>query len=143
MQKIQSNHRNLARASRGLVNGWRLLLTLALICLTLLNAGQGLLCMTSDAGDPHHHEAMHSGEQAAAIAEFVQALDESAPASTVESGASSADCLHCACLHAPLFTRNIEALAFHMPKLSQRFPALVEKVPTAPLSANFRPPIYA
>jgi hypothetical protein len=131
-----------ARLTRGSVNGWRLLLTMVLILLTLLNAGQGLLCMTRDAAHAHHHDAAPSEQNSEPVAEIVQALAAPASANELDRGASAVDCLHCAGMHAPIFAVNFDALAFYVKKLSQTFPALIETMPLYRLSANFRPPIY-
>lgn len=91
--------------------------------------------MLQDVRNSHHH----SGELHAT-------LDHNTAAAPIESQANDAnmaDCLHCFGMHAPLFALTQQMSAFRALELAQPLPALVLKLPPAPLGTNFRPPIYS
>jgi hypothetical protein len=137
MLKKTATYRHSASASRRLAKSWRMVATLALVLLTLLNAGQGLLCITLDGAHAHQHVPENAEQVDREVIDLNVANTSDNPESSV-----STDCLHCAGIHAPLFTLNAEPLAFHVSAASQGFPQIIKQVPPTRLSAHYRPPIY-
>ena len=137
MLKKASICRTIASASRRLAKDWRRLATFALVFLTLLNAGQGLLCLTLDG----EHVHQQSSEQTAPADQMVFELNLAGASDSNE--AAPTDCLHCAGMHAPLFTLTAKAIELHMLAASPVFPQIFEQAPPTRLSAHYRPPIYS